>query len=217
MTYTVTKSQSKEHLWDGVKQEIHICINWVISSCQNGSPSFQPLAESVLWKIKAVLKVKVQSGISKAYLTKWPVNTTYASIQTEIKTKLWVNMLLQKKCCQSPIFIKAWHPLINIFELPVGFVSSYSGYSFVVVSEWCWSFNWTLSFCVFFFSFVCVLCHSEVYKTIRMIDLKTRSQKKKAADQRLAAAFLQFDDCSVWGVIRGLFGRNTSGYFRCNF
>lgn len=95
MTYTVAKSQSKEHLWDGVKQEIHICINWVISSCQNGSPSFQPLVEYVLWKIKALLQAKVQSGISKAYLTKWPVNTTYASTQTVMKTKLWVNMLLQ--------------------------------------------------------------------------------------------------------------------------
>ncbi len=76
-----------EHLWDVVEREIRIMTNLqqlrddIMSMWTKISEEcFQHLVESMLRRIKAVLKVKgVQPATSKMYLIKWPVSV-YAYI-----------------------------------------------------------------------------------------------------------------------------------------
>ncbi len=72
-----------EHFWDVVEREIHIMdvqptnlqqLRDAIMSIWT-KIFFQNLDESMLWRIKAVLKAKgVRPGTSKVYLIKWPVS-----------------------------------------------------------------------------------------------------------------------------------------------
>ncbi len=122
MASTVTRSQSnRAPLGCGGTGDVQLrnlqqlCDTIMSIWTKISEECFQHLVESMLWRIKAVLKAKwVQLGTSKVYLIKWPVSVYVCVCMYSIYIYIYT-VHLQEKTLLYTLGVRDWE--INAFTL----------------------------------------------------------------------------------------------------